>query len=76
MHRSEFLPLLDELFELDSGTLKGSEDLDAICWDSVRAIEFIVLVNEKFGLEVVPNSLMKAKTVDDLIALAGDKIDL
>ena len=76
MHRNEFLPMLDELFEVDPGTLKGGEDLDAISWDSVRAIEFIVLVSEKFGLEVVPNSLMKAKTVDDLIALVGDKIDL
>jgi len=75
MRRSEFLMSLDELFELDPGTLKGEEDLDGIGWDSVRAIEFIVLVNEKVDLEVAPGSLSKAATINDLVALLGDKVD-
>ncbi len=72
MDRKDFLLALDEMLELDAGTLTGSEELDSLDnWDSLAVISFIALVDEKLGLVVEGEKLAKAKTVDDLLALAG-----
>ncbi|KAA0685589.1 acyl carrier protein [Azospirillum brasilense] len=72
MDRKEFLLALDEMLELDPGTLTGAEELESIdSWDSLAVISFIALVDEKLGHVVEGEKLVKAKTVDDLLALAG-----
>lgn len=72
MDRKEFLLALDEMLELDAGTLTGAEELESLDnWDSLAVISFIALVDEKLGLVVEGEKLAKAKTVDDLLALAG-----
>ncbi|MBP2294489.1 acyl carrier protein [Azospirillum rugosum] len=72
MDRKEFLLALDEMLELDAGTLTGAEELLSLDnWDSLAVISFIALVDEKLGLVVEGEKLAKAKTVDDLLALAG-----
>ena len=72
MDRKDFLLALDEMLELDAGTLTGAEELESLDnWDSLAVISFIALVDEKLGLVVEGEKLAKAKTVDDLLALAG-----
>ncbi|KAA1054962.1 acyl carrier protein [Azospirillum argentinense] len=72
MDRKEFLLALDEMMELDAGTLTGAEDLESIdSWDSLAVISFIALVDEKLGHVVEGEKLVKAKTVGDLLGLAG-----
>ncbi|WP_353860663.1 acyl carrier protein [Azospirillum formosense] len=72
MNRKDFLLALDEMLELDAGTLTGAEELDSIdSWDSLAVISFIALVDEKLGHVVEGEKLVKAQTVDDLLALAG-----
>ncbi|MCX7125542.1 MAG: acyl carrier protein [Gammaproteobacteria bacterium] len=71
MEKKQFLLLLDELLELDNGTLQGSELLaDLEAWDSLAAMGFIALVDENCGKIISPSGLVKAKTVNDLIKLA------
>ena len=70
MEKKQFLFLLDELLELDNGTLQGHElltDLDA--WDSLAVIGFIALVDENCGKIIAPSKLVKAQTINDLIGL-------
>ncbi|MEA1653149.1 acyl carrier protein [Nitrospirillum sp. BR 11164] len=75
MNRNEFLAALDEMLELDPGTLTGGETLDGIdSWDSLAVISFIALVDEKFNIVVAGEDLAKAKTVDDLLALVSDHV--
>ncbi|MEE3623240.1 phosphopantetheine-binding protein [Nitrospirillum sp. BR 11752] len=75
MNRNEFLAALDEMLELDPGTLTGGEELDGIdSWDSLAVISFIALVDEKFNTVVAGEDLAKAKTVDDLLALVSDHV--
>lgn len=72
MDTKDFLLALDELLELPAGTLTGAEvleDLDG--WDSLAVISFIALVDEKLGLVVEGERLVRARTVADLLALAG-----
>lgn len=72
MNTTEFLLALDEMLELDPGTLTGTEALEDLeNWDSLAVISFIALVDEKLGLVVEGEKLVKAKTVADLLTLAG-----
>lgn len=72
MNAKDFLLALDEMLELDPGTLKGDEALDDLDnWDSLAVISFIALVDEKFGMVVEGQKLAKAKSVADLLALVG-----
>ncbi len=68
--RETILLSLDDLLELDPGTLTGSEELkDIEAWDSLAVMGFIAMVDEEFDVMVPPAQLSKCKTVVDLIAL-------
>ena len=72
MNSADFLRELDEMLELDAGTLTGSEKLaDVEGWDSLAVISFIALVDEKLGIVVEGEKLARAKTVADLLDIAG-----
>ncbi len=72
MDRKDFLLALDEALELDPGTLTGEETLESLeSWDSLAVISFIALVDESMGVVVEGEKLAQAKTVADLLALAG-----
>lgn len=72
MNAREFLLALDETLELDAGTLKGDETLESLDnWDSLAVISFIAMVDEKLNLVVSGAKLAAAKTVADLLAVAG-----
>lgn len=70
MNKAEFLQSLDELLELDAGTLKGPEKLESFeNWDSLAVISLIALADEKLGVVVGSEAIAEAKTVDDLSGL-------
>lgn len=72
MDRKEFLLALDETLELEPGTLTGDETLESLeSWDSLAVISFIALVDDAMGVVVEGEKLARAKTVEDLLTLAG-----
>ena len=73
--KKEFLMSLDELIEAQPGTLTGGESLQGMdSWNSLAVVGFIALVDEQFGTTLAPAQIAQAKTVDDLMALLGNKI--
>ena len=71
MTREEFLAQLDELVELEPGTLKGPEKLEDLDqWTSMAMVGFIALADEYNGTKVGPKEIAKCLTVDDLLKLA------
>ena len=71
MTPTEFYAALDEMLELDPGTITGSERLEDIeAWDSLAVISFIALVDEKFDILVETEKLAAAESIADLYALA------
>ena len=76
MVKSDFVHLIEELLELDSGTLNGTESLDEINMTSLAVIGFIALVDEQFGVTIPPGKIAGCATVADLAALLGDKISV
>lgn len=70
--REEFLLLLDELLELPSGTLRGPENLQELeGWDSLAALSFMALADERCGIALAASQLVNCRTVNGLLSLAG-----
>ena len=75
MEKNAFLLHLDEMLELDPGTLTGEETLEDLeSWDSLAVISFIALVDEQFGMVVEGQKLAQARTIGDLIALIEPRL--
>lgn len=70
MDRRTFLALLDEVLELDPGTLQGPERLDDLeNWNSMAMVSFVALVDEHFNFAVSPRQFVNCDTVEDLLGL-------
>lgn len=73
MEETELLRSLEELMELEVGTLTGEEKLEDLAgWSSLAVIGFIALADEH-GRTVSPTVISKCNTVNDLIRLVVDK---
>jgi acyl carrier protein len=74
IQEKEFITLIEEIIESDSGTIGGAEPLESLDgWDSVAVISFIALVDERLGITLSPKKIADAKTVLDLARLLGEK---
>lgn len=75
MNRADFTRLIEELLEQPAGSLNGRAELEAVNWDSLKALEFIDLVDQKFdGYQVSPDALAQCASVDDLVDLMGSRV--
>jgi acyl carrier protein len=73
LDRSKFYNALEDLLELDPGTVKGDESLvDLAGWDSMAMVGFIAMVDETYGIIVSANRLIQCKTAADLAKLVED----
>lgn len=73
MTKQEFLAEIEEMLEVDAGSLKGNEPLSDLPWDSLAVVSFIALADEHLDAAVSPQSLAQAKTLNDVLALVADK---
>jgi acyl carrier protein len=62
------LNLLEEILDLDQGSLELTTRLDSLRdWDSVAAISLIALVDEHFDKTITGAMIKEFKTVQDII---------
>lgn len=70
MEPQDKMRLLEEVMDLESGTLQADTSLDDVEeWDSLAAISFISLLDSKLNKEVDLARLKRASTVSDLLML-------
>jgi acyl carrier protein len=70
MNKTQFIAAVAEILEIPSADLKGPEALEDIGnWDSLSIISFVAMVDADLNKTVDPESLKKARTLDDLAAL-------
>ncbi len=70
MTNEEKIALLEELMEVDEGTLMPETLLSNIEeWDSVSFLSFMAMMDEKFGKVVTGSEIKTKKTIADLMAL-------
>lgn len=70
MSTEERIALLEEIMDLDEGTLSVDDNLaDYQEWDSLTALTFISEMAERFGKKVTGAELKAFKTVAEAIAI-------
>lgn len=70
MTNEEKIALLEELMEVDEGTLTPETLLSNIEeWDSVSFLSFMAMMDEKFGKVVTGSEIKTKDTIADLMAL-------
>lgn len=74
MTLSDFCRQLDELFEVDEGTIQPTDELQQIPgWSSLTFMGLIALVDEEYQVTLSPNAVLQARTIADLAQLvSGD----
>jgi acyl carrier protein len=72
MQEKTFLTHLEEMLEVDAGTLKLTAELTSIeQWDSLAFVSFLAMADSKYGIKVAPSELRQCKTVGDLMKLVN-----
>lgn len=68
MNTQEKLAALEDVMELDEGTLKPEMELDEIEeWDSLSALSFVVLLGDEFNRKISGQQIRAFQTVQDLL---------
>jgi len=68
MNREEKIGLLEEMLELDNGSLKEDTVLKEISvWDSMAALSLIALCDEKFGKKLSGEQILQFVNVKDVL---------
>ena len=75
MKKEEFLVALEDILQTEDAIL-GSQNLEELEeWDSLSKMAVMAYFKKAFSIEINLNNLKEVKFVEDLIKLAGDKID-
>ena len=70
MSEKERIELLEEIMELEEGTLSKDDLLENYEeWDSLTEISLIAIMDEKFGKTLTGEDIKEYKTVADVIAV-------
>lgn len=70
MSEAKKIAMLEEMMELEAGTLKADTVLnDVEEWDSIALISFIALVDDTFDTVLKGTDVKNAHTVADLLDL-------
>lgn len=68
MELREKLEMLEDLLELDEGTLNENTELNSLEeWDSVAALSLIVLLDEEFNKTITGKQVKEYKTIKDIL---------
>ncbi len=72
MTREEFITELEEIFQLDEGTLDLNQKLeDMEEWDSMAALALIGLFDTMLSKELPVDIIIKFESLEDIIKYAG-----
>ena len=72
MDKKDFLTNLEELLELNPGSLSLEEPLSTLSqWDSLAFVSFLAMADSKYSIKVAPSELRQCKTVGDLMTLVN-----
>ena len=68
MRQEETIAGLEEIFEVEPGTLKPETPLSSLAWDSMAMLSVIAFANEKFGKRIAGAQIKAFQTVGDILA--------
>lgn len=69
MDKKEKLRKLEEVLDLEEGTLEETAELSTIEeWDSIAHLSLIILLEEEFGKQITGKEVRGFKTVQDILS--------
>ena len=72
MSNQEKMALLEDMFEVDEGTLAPEMELSEIDnWDSMMKLTLIVLMDEECGKTLKSDDIKKFNTIQDILDFMG-----
>ena len=72
MDTSKKLELLEDLFDMDEGTLEVSDELASLeNWDSMAKLSLIVLMDDEFGKTLKSEEIKRFRTIQDILDYMG-----
>lgn len=72
MTQEEKIALLEDMLELDGGTLKPETELASIDeYDSMAKLSLIVLIDDEFGKKLTGEQIREFNTVQDILDFMG-----
>jgi acyl carrier protein len=72
MSNQEKIALLEDMFEMDEGSLNPEMKLDEIeNWDSMMKLTLIVLMDEECGKTLKSDDIKGFKTIQDIMNYMG-----
>ena len=72
MTDKEKLALLEDMFEMDEGTLQPTMSLDEIEeWDSMAKLSLIVLIDDECGKTLTSDDIKGFKTIQNILDFMG-----
>jgi len=75
MTKAEFLDVIADIVEAESGDLDGSETLKTLDgWDSLARLSLIAVIDKRLKTTLSANSVNECATINDIAALLGDNI--
>jgi acyl carrier protein len=68
--RAEFYATLDDILEIEIGTIRGDEPLSSLKnWDSLAVVNYIATCNGLFGVVLEGDRVKACASVEDLLSL-------
>lgn len=68
MELKEKLAALEEIMDVEEGSLTPETDLETIDeWDSLSALSFVVFMGDEFGKKISGAQIRSFKTVQDIL---------
>ncbi len=72
MTNEEKIAMLEDMLELDGGSLKPEMELDEIAeYDSMAKLSLIVMMDEKCGKKLTGERIREFKTIQDILDFMG-----
>lgn len=72
MNTREKLAMLEDMLELDEGSLEENTILEDIEeWDSMSKLSLIVTLDDEYGKIISADHIKEMKTVKDILAIMG-----
>lgn len=69
MEEAQFLTLIEEVLEVDSGSININMSLESVDWDSLSNLTLISLLDSQHGKQIGAQQLQEATSLSDLYSL-------
>ena len=69
MTEESFISLIEEVLEVDPGSVALGSTLEDLDWDSLSNLSLIAMLDSEHNINIGAQALQEAKTVKDLYSL-------